>query len=77
MNQPLPNILGPGAPPNTGTELELPDCVQIKTDADMKAFKLFLEAVVNAANKNALDEIASYVVSQNAAMTVLVKKLGA
>lgn len=74
----VPNIKGPGTEvPATGTDINVPNCVQIKTEQDAKEFTAFVENVIRAANENALNKIAKYVSDSNVAMTELVKKLGA
>jgi hypothetical protein len=74
--QSVPNIRGPEVV-TEGKDIQLPKCVQIKTEQDAAEFKTFLETVIKAANENALDRIADYVAEQNKAMTHLVKTLGA
>ncbi len=69
-------ILGP-AIKNDNVDLNLPECVQFKTDKDVEEFKAFVASVIKAANENALDQLAEFVTQQNNAMTQLVKKLGA
>ena len=70
-----PGIIGP-APPNPGEAMEIPECVQFKTQKDQEDFKVFVEKVVKATNNNCKDLIAEFIQQQNAAMTRLVKKLG-
>ena len=75
----VPNIKGPEAQSTQqgGTDIAVPACVQLKTEQDAQEFRAFVESVIRAANENALNNIAKFVSESNAAMTALVKKLGA
>jgi hypothetical protein len=51
--KPADGIKGPGIGGPT-ISLSLPDCVQLKTPEDDRAFKAFVDAVVSAAKRDAL-----------------------
>lgn len=72
----IEGIVGPELR-NDSIQLDLPACVVFKTEDDVNEFKAFMSAVVQAANDNALDLIANYVLKQNTSMMELVQKLGA
>lgn len=72
------DIRGPVMQSNKNeVNFDLPNCVQLKTEQDQYEFKIFISKIVKAANDNALEQLSQYVQEQNAAMTALVKKLGA
>lgn len=76
MNKGLKGVKGPGMEAGNSVQLDLPDCVVIKTVKDQTEFQEFVGNIIKAANKEALNQIAVMVEKNNQAMAELVKRLG-
>lgn len=68
-------IRGPETTPTVGTSLNIPNCVKLETEKDRQDMQLFVESIIEAARKNALEQLAGYVDKTNLAMKELVDSL--